>query len=35
MTLQETVEQFKMLATLQMPALVNPSLLADSEVEED
>lgn len=35
MILQETVEQFKMLATLQMPALVNPSLLADSEVEED
>ena len=35
MTLQETVEQFKMLATLQMPSLVKPSMMVSSELEDD
>lgn len=35
MTLQETVKQFKMLASLQMPNLVKPSMLVSSELEDD
>ena len=35
MTLQETVEQFKMLAILQMPSLVKPSMMVSSELEDD
>lgn len=35
MTLQETVEQFKMLASLQMPDILNPVRMIASELEDD